>query len=77
MSKKNDNIKIQCWSGKILFEGKCTDKKVDKVLDANRCTECEGKDHCSVCDDTGYAGDFSVEWEDEDRDDNVYEHINY
>lgn len=32
---------------------------------------------CPECSGTGYSGDFSVMWEDENRQDNVYEFINY
>lgn len=32
---------------------------------------------CWTCNDTGYWGDFEVFWEDENREDNVYEFINY
>ena len=78
MSHKND-IVIQCWTGKILFEGNYKDKKVDKVLNANRCPHCkkENKAPCLECDDTGYKGDFTIYWKDETNQNNVYEYINY
>jgi len=40
--KTNNNIIIKCWSGKILFEGSYKDPKVDEVLEANRCKDCNG-----------------------------------
>lgn len=67
-------IIIQDWAGNILFEGNYKSKKVDAVLDANRCN-CESG--CSKCDGTGYKGDFEVYWENENDTRNVYEYINY
>lgn len=90
--RKNQNpsnyevIVIQDWAGNILFEGLYTDKEVDQVLDANRCTFCKDGvpsfmvtkgSICWECDDTGYKGEFEVYWTDEKREDNVYEFINY
>lgn len=72
---KNE-IKIIDWTGTTLFEGSYKDKKVDMILDANHCKDCKGQD-CDMCDDTGYIGDFEVLWMDENREDNVYELINY
>jgi len=76
MSFKDKSIKITDWVGRILFIGDYDDEQVDIILDANRC-ECE--DGCDECDNTGYIGDFSVEWIDHDDKDgcNVYEYINY
>lgn len=71
----NPNIKIICWTGKILYQGLYSSPEVDVVLDANRCA-CVA-DSCTECDGTGYSGDFHVEWEDETIEDNVYEAINY
>lgn len=79
----NPNIKIICWTGKILYQGPYSSPEVDVVLNANRCLLCHDmKDsdktqECPRCDGTGYSGDFSVEWEDSSIDDNVYEAINY
>lgn len=73
-------IKIIDWTGKILFQGHHKDKEVDIVLDANRCDKCphiDSDDICHICDDTGYSGDFHVEWADESNEENVYEYINY
>jgi len=71
-------IIVKDWTGKELFKGHYKDKQVDVVLDANRC-ECddEHRETCKKCDDTGYSGDFSVEWENENDSRNVYEYINY
>lgn len=69
-----NQIVIQDWAGKILFEGHYKDKEVDEVLDANRC-DCD--DECDQCDGTGYKGDFEVYWKDESDQRNVYEFINY
>lgn len=78
-----DVIVIQCWSGKILYEGHYKDKQVDVVLDANRC-DCRHESEvyheitvCPDCDDTGYSGDFEVYWKDENDERNVCECINY
>lgn len=76
MSFKDKSIKITCWSGKILFIGDYDDEEVDTILDANRC-DCE--EGCEECDNTGYKGDFQIEWIDHDdkKDCNVYEYVNY
>lgn len=78
-----DEIVIQCWSGRVLFDGHYKDKQVDVVLDANRC-DCRHESEvyheitvCPDCDDTGYSGDFEVYWKDENDEQNVYECINY
>lgn len=79
-------ITIQCWSGKILFQGDHKDKEVDEVLDANRCDcgdvdddtgEVDLQENCKECGGTGYASDFDVMWDDIKDSRNVYEHINY
>jgi hypothetical protein len=75
-----NHIRIIDWAGNVLFEGHYKDSEVDVVLDANRCS-CRMKilpdqEDCQECDDTGYTGDFHVEWCDDD-DRNVYEYINY
>lgn len=76
-----DNIRIDDWAGNILFEGNYKDKEVDQILEANKCPpktcvlDFEGE--CENCDSTGYSGDIEVCWQDEDREDNVYEFINY
>ena len=70
---KNEII-IQDWTGKILFQGNYKDKTVDKVLDANRCKCGSG---CKSCDESGYSGDFEVYWTDGRDARNVYEFINY
>jgi len=72
-----DHIKIVDWAGNILYQGHYKKKEVDKVLDANRCDRCGKSDGCVYCDDTGYIGDFSIYWVDENRNDNVYEFIYY
>lgn len=72
----NNKIIIQDWTGRILFAGNYKDKLVDQVLDANRCN-CLDSSTCKKCGDTGYSGDFRVYWQDETREDNVYEFINY
>lgn len=85
--KMNNNIIIKDWAGNILYEGDKDHPNVDKVLEANRCWV----DHdnlpqprtlgrsvdCTACNDTGYATDFEVYWQDASRKDNVYEFINY
>jgi hypothetical protein len=86
MSFKDKSIRIDDWASNIVFIGPYDDPKVDQVLDANRC-DCSGfcnevKSYgfkCPACDDTGYKGDFEVNWIDEsDKEDcNVYEYINY
>lgn len=81
----NNNIKIICWTGKILYQGPCDDEQVDVVLNANRCKHCDGGlvlsrdtfSTCKECNESGYSGDFHVEWEDSSIDENVYEAINY
>jgi len=71
-------IQIIDWTGKLLFEGIYSSKEVDRVLDANRCTQCDGcNEKCTMCEGTGYWGDFEVDWKDEHRTDSVYEYINY
>lgn len=89
MSFKNKYINIIDWAGKNLLNAPYDSPDVDKVLDANRCKDCtddeirgdiEKANHvCPECNDSGYSGDFEVEWEDEsDKDEcNVYEYINY
>jgi hypothetical protein len=77
-----DHIKIVDWTGRILFEGHHKSKEVDRVLEANRCVECDGKIqemdyNCNNCDGTSYEGEFEVFWIDENDDRNVYEFINY
>lgn len=82
---KNNNIIIQDWTGKILYQGSYKSKQVDKVLEANKCDICKklielgDESQCHMCDGTGYAGDFEVIWENEadHENDNVYEFINY
>jgi len=76
---KDKSIKIIDWAGNILFIGPYDDNEVDKVLNANRC-DCDLEPNCLICDGTGYSGDFSVQWIDEENDRNamnVYEYINY
>ena len=68
-----NHIRITDCTGRILFEGHYRSKQVDRVLDANRCPS----GPCAECDDTGYIGDFEVNWIDEYREDNIYECINY
>ena len=71
-----EQILIKCWTGRELFKGSYKDPKVDQVLDANRC-QCGGVDECKACDNTGYIGDFEVNWVNENDKRNVYEFINY
>lgn len=79
---KNYNIQITDWMSNLLYEGEYDDPQVDVILDANRC-DCNDneRENCVKCDGTGYVGEFSVEWCDENgKDDiteNVYECINY
>jgi len=75
---RQNQIVIKDWAGNILFKGHNNATEVDKVLKANQCGVCKRKDpeDCPECLGTGYEGDFTVEWVDQ-RDDNVYEHINY
>jgi hypothetical protein len=56
---KNDNIIIQDWTGKVLFEGNCDDDKVIKIMRKNQAPN----------------DDIFVYWLDPNRDDNVYEYI--
>lgn len=80
MSMKDKSIRIDCWSGKLLFIGEYDSPEVDKILDANRCLCEKNLNRCPECDDTGYIGDFTVSWIDEQNDIdgmNVYEYINY
>ena len=73
-----DYILINDWTGKELFYGNCFDNEVDLVLEANRCSTCAcGGFPCKECDGTGYGGDFTIEWVDTTRKDNVYEFVNY
>lgn len=78
---KDKRIKIEDWTGRLLFEGNYDDLKVDKVLEANRCKHCivGNREECPYCTETGYSGDFGVYWVDESdkQDENVYEYINY
>ena len=72
-------IKIIDWTGKILFQGHHKDKEINTILKANRCN-CHGKNNlvsCKECEDTGYLGDFSLEWIDENNQENVYECVEY
>lgn len=81
MSFKDKSIRIDDWSGNLLYIGPYDDDEaVNKVLDANRCNQCENyaDGMCAYCDDTGYIGDFEVSWVDEENNRyNVYEYINY
>ena len=84
LSPYND-IQIIDWAGNILFEGNYNSPKVDRVLKANRCKckQCKnyrkniGEDYCADSEHSGYLGDFHVQWSDKNRNDNVYEFINY
>lgn len=79
MSFKNKYINIICDnSGCVLLNAPYDSPEVDTVLDANRC-DCNYEPDCPKCDETGYIGDFHVEWEDESdkQECNVYEYINY
>lgn len=67
-------IIIQDWAGNVLFQGNYTDKQVDQVLNANRCNCDHG---CKKCDETGYAGDFEIYWQNKNDKRNVYEYVNY
>jgi len=77
---KDKRIKITDWAGNILFIGPYDDNEVDKVLNANRSDcDCNCNPDCSICEGTGYSGDFSVQWIDEENDQNamnVYDYIN-
>jgi len=90
MSMKDKSIRIDDWAGNLLFIGPYDDPQVDKVLDANRCSCDSGTTYedvlhpsgieCSICEGSGYSGDFEVSWIDEqnEADDlNVYEYISY
>ena len=75
-----DHIIIKDWANNILFEGHIDDAEVDRILDANRCSCRDNipyEDCCNLCDNTGYICEFEVFWQDENREDNVYEFINY
>jgi hypothetical protein len=72
---KNSIIIID-WAGNILFEGNCEHKRVDEILDANRCS-CDHEGECDECNGTGYKGDLEVHWKDPNDTRNVYEWINY
>jgi hypothetical protein len=85
---KDKSIRIDDWTGKTLFIGDYDDEKVDEVLQANRCRDCEhGYNYdekieedveCANCNATGYSGDFTISWIDEENNDlNIYEYINY
>lgn len=69
-------IIIKDWAGNILFQGDYKSKKVDLILDDNRCG-CDFNEECMKCEGSGYTGDFTVHWEDEKDKRNVYEYINY
>lgn len=69
-----NQIIIQDWTGKILFEGSYKNPEVDRVLDLNRCKCSDG---CIECDHSGYSGDFEIYWTDETDERNVFEFINY
>ena len=81
----SNDIIIKDWAGNVLYEGSYKSKKVDEVLEANKCKckQCrnyrkgKGDDYCANSEHTGYIGDFSISWSDENRTDNVYEFINY
>lgn len=74
----NPNIKIIYWTGKILYQGHYSSPEVDTVLDANRCAcVADRQNDCAVCNESGYSGDFHVEWEDSSIDENAYKAINY
>lgn len=85
MGKENNNITIKDWAGNELYNGSYKSKKVDVVLNANRCKckQCKeyrkgkGNDYCTDSNHTGYAGDFYIAWDDETRNENIYEYINY
>ena len=80
MSFRDKNIKIEDWACNELFLGDYDSPTVDKVLDANRCTECESyRDTCEECIGTGYKCELEIYWIDESDKDgcNVYEYINY
>jgi len=72
---KNSIIIID-WAGNVLFEGNYEHKRVDEILDANRC-DCSVPFDCPDCNDTGYKGDFEVHWKDPNDTRNVYEWISY
>lgn len=75
MSMQDKTIRIVDWTGRDLYIGPYDSAEVDHILDQNRCI-CE--DGCENCNDTGYLGDFHVEWIDQDNNElNVYEYINY
>ena len=85
MSVEYNYIRIKDWTGNVLFEGRYDSKEVDEVLEVNRCKckQCKnyrkgiGDDYCESSEHTGYNGDFSVYWCDDNRNDNVYEFIHY
>ena len=75
MSFRDKTIRIDDWACNFLYIGPYDSKDVDTVLNANRCP-CD--DGCIQCGETGYIGDFTVKWIDEDNSElNVYEYINY
>ena len=55
----NDNISIQDWAGNTLFEGHYEDPEVFRIMQLNEAPN----------------DDIFVYWEDETREDNVYEFI--
>jgi len=76
----NDLIIMEDWAGNVLFVGPFNHPTVDVILDANRCAcVANRQNECDVCNESGYSGDFTVEWQDQDNApyDNVYECINY
>lgn len=80
--KNKDEIIIQCWTGKTLFEGDLNSNEVEKVLELNKCSEIENHDDvlvCHKCNDTNYEGDFEVYFKYPELNEgiNVYECINY
>lgn len=56
-----DQIRIEDWAGNVLFEGHYKDKQVLKIMRKNKAPN----------------DDIYVFWEDEDREDNVYEFIDF
>lgn len=55
----NKNIKIENWTGEILFEGDCEDKEVLRIMEKNNAPN----------------DDIFVYWEDVNNGENVYEYI--
>lgn len=56
-----DQIRIEDWAGNVLFEGHYEDKQVLKIMRKNKAPN----------------DDIYVFWEDEDKEDNVYEFIDF